>query len=102
MKDRVNRVALIGTGAVGSSYVFALLNQGIAEEIVLIDLNQAKAEGDAMDLNHGLPFSPARTKIWSGNYSDCKDAALVVICAGAAQKPGETRLDLSRKKHKNF
>ena len=102
MKDRVNRVALIGTGAVGSSYVFALLNQGIAEEIVLIDLNQAKAEGDAMDLNHGLPFSPARTKIWSGNYSDCKDAALVVICAGAAQKPGETRLDLVEKNTKIF
>lgn len=102
MKERVNRVALIGTGAVGSSYVFALFNQGIAEEIVLIDLNRKKAEGDAMDLNHGLPFSPARTKIWSGDYSDCKDADIVVICAGAAQKPGETRLDLVEKNTKIF
>nr|WP_295972705.1 L-lactate dehydrogenase [uncultured Bacillus sp.] len=102
MKDRVNRVALIGTGAVGSSYVFALLNQGITEEIVLIDINQKKAEGDAMDLNHGLPFSPARTRIWSGDYSDCKDADLVVICAGAAQKPGETRLELVEKNGKIF
>ncbi|MBB6444921.1 L-lactate dehydrogenase [Bacillus benzoevorans] len=102
MKERVNRVALIGTGAVGSSYAFALLNQGLTEEIVLIDLNQKKAEGDAMDLNHGLPFSPARTKIWSGHYSDCKDADIVVICAGAAQKPGETRLDLVEKNTKIF
>lgn len=102
MRDRVNRVALVGTGAVGSSYVFALLNQGIVEEIVLIDINKQKAEGDAMDLNHGLPFSPARTKIWAGDYSDCKEADLVVICAGAAQKPGETRLDLVEKNTKIF
>lgn len=102
MKERVNRVALIGTGAVGSSYAFALLNQGLTEEIVLIDLNQKKAEGDAMDLNHGLAFSPARTTIWSGDYSDCKDADIVVICAGAAQKPGETRLDLVEKNTKIF
>lgn len=99
---KVNRVALIGTGFVGSSYAFALLNQGITEELVLIDLNEAKAEGDAMDLNHGLPFSPSRTKIWYGSYNDCSQADLVVITAGASQKPGETRLDLVEKNTKIF
>jgi L-lactate dehydrogenase len=94
---RVNRVALIGTGFVGSSYAFALLNQGVTEELVLIDLNKEKSEGDAMDLNHGLPFAPGATKIWFGDYSDCKDADIVCICAGANQKPGETRLDLVEK-----
>jgi len=99
---RVNRVALIGTGFVGSSYAFALLNQGITEELVLIDLNKEKAEGDAMDLNHGLPFSPSRTKIWFGSYQDCGQADLVVITAGANQKPGETRLDLVEKNTRIF
>lgn len=102
VRDRVNRVVLIGTGAVGSSYCFALLNQGVTEELVLIDLNKAKSEGDAMDLNHGVPFAPAPTKIWFGDYSDCKDADLVVICAGANQKPGETRLDLVEKNTRIF
>lgn len=98
----VNRVALIGTGFVGASYAFAMLNQGITEELVLIDLNKEKAEGDAMDLNHGLPFAPSPTKIWFGDYSDCKDADLVVITAGANQKLGETRLDLVDKNMKIF
>jgi L-lactate dehydrogenase len=102
MLNRVNRVALIGTGFVGSSYAFALLNQGITEELVLIDLNKEKAEGDAMDLNHGLPFAPSRTKIWYGDYKDCGQADLVVITAGANQKPGETRLDLVEKNTKIF
>lgn len=97
MRDRVNRVVLIGTGAVGSSYAFALLNQGVTEELVLIDLNKEKSEGDAMDLNHGITFAPSPTKIWFGDYTDCKDADIVVICAGANQKPGETRLDLVEK-----
>ncbi|MEW9049632.1 MAG: L-lactate dehydrogenase [Neobacillus sp.] len=99
---KVNRVALIGTGFVGSSYAFALLNQGITEELVLIDLNEAKAEGDAMDLNHGLPFAPSRTKIFYGSYEDCSKADLVVITAGANQKPGETRLDLVEKNTRIF
>lgn len=94
MTRYTRRVALIGTGFVGSSYAFALLNQGIAEELVLIDVNKEKAEGDSMDLNHGLPFSPSAIKIWSGDYDDCKHADLVVITAGTNQKPGETRLDL--------
>ncbi|WP_442594922.1 L-lactate dehydrogenase [Neobacillus sp. D3-1R] len=102
MKNHVNRVALIGTGFVGSSYAFALLNQDVTEELVLIDLNKEKSEGDAMDLNHGLPFAPSRTKIWFGDYSDCKDSDIVVICAGANQKPGETRLDLVEKNTRIF
>ncbi|RSK27846.1 L-lactate dehydrogenase [Bacillus sp. HMF5848] len=98
----INRVVLIGTGFVGSSYAFALLNQGVTEELVLIDLNQEKAEGDAMDLNHGIAFAPSPTKVWFGDYSDCENADIVVITAGANQKPGETRLDLVEKNTKIF
>jgi len=102
MTNRVNRVVLVGTGFVGSSYAFAMLNQGVAEELVLVDLNKEKSEGDAMDLNHGMAFAPSQTKIWFGSYADCKDADLVVLCAGANQKPGETRLDLVEKNTKIF
>lgn len=93
-KQCMNRVAVIGTGFVGSSYAFALMNQGIADELVLIDVNKEKAKGDVMDLNHGKIFAPKPMNIWHGDYQDCQDADLVVICAGANQKPGETRLDL--------
>ncbi|QHT47964.1 L-lactate dehydrogenase [Bacillus sp. SB49] len=96
-RENVNRVALIGAGSVGSSYAFAMLNQAIAEEFVIIDLNEDKAMGDAMDLNHGKVFAPNPTKTWYGTYADCKDADIVCICAGANQKPGETRLDLVKK-----
>jgi len=97
MSNKVNRVVLVGTGFVGSSYAFALLNQGITEELVLIDVNKDKAEGDAMDLRHGLAFAPHSTKIWNGDYSDCATADIVVLTAGANQRPGETRLDLVEK-----
>ena len=89
-----NRVVIVGTGFVGMSYAYALLNQGVVEELVLIDLNKEKAEGEAMDLNHGLAFAPRKISIKAGDYSDCKDASLVVITAGVNQKPGETRIDL--------
>ncbi|WP_026689262.1 L-lactate dehydrogenase [Alteribacter aurantiacus] len=95
-ENKTTRVAVIGTGFVGSSYAFALINQNVADEMVLIDLNKKKAEGDAMDLNHGLPFG-SPMKIWAGDYTDCKEADIVVITAGANQKPGETRLDLIEK-----
>ncbi|WP_243292117.1 L-lactate dehydrogenase [Bacillus sp. FJAT-47783] len=101
-KERVNRVVVIGTGSVGSSYAFALMNQGIADELVLIDLYKDKAMGDVMDLNHGKVFAPHPTNIWYGDYEDCRDADLVVICAGANQKPGETRLELVDKNIKIF
>jgi L-lactate dehydrogenase len=90
------RVAVVGTGAVGSSFAFALLLSGLAAEIVLIDANERKAEGEAMDLMHAVPF--ARTaRVWAGPIADCRGAAVTVIAAGAAQKPGETRLDLIAK-----
>ena len=102
MKEKINRVVLIGTGAVGCSYAYSMINQGVAEELVLIDVNEAKAEGEAMDLNHGMPFAPSPTNVWNGTYSDCETADLVVITAGLAQKPGETRLELVEKNTKIF
>lgn len=89
-----NRVVIIGTGFVGMSYAYALLNQGTLEEIILVDIDSRKAEGEAMDLNHGLAFAPRKMLIRSGTYEDCKDAKLVVITAGVNQKDGETRIDL--------
>ena len=87
------RVAVVGAGAVGTTFAFALLLSGLAAEIVLVDANERKAEGEAMDLMHAVPF--ARTaRVWAGPITDCKGAAVTVIAAGAAQKPGETRLDL--------
>ncbi|WP_050183817.1 L-lactate dehydrogenase [Domibacillus robiginosus] len=94
---RSNKVVLIGTGAVGSSYAFSMLNQGVCDELVLIDVNEQKSMGDVMDLNHGVLYAPTSTKVSFGKYTDCMDAALVVICAGANQKPGETRLELVEK-----
>ena len=90
------RVAVVGVGNVGATFAYALLLSGLATEIVLIDVNRARAEGEAMDLNHTVPFTHP-TRIWAGDYTDCAGAAVTVIAAGAAQKPGETRLDLVRK-----
>jgi L-lactate dehydrogenase len=90
------RVAVVGTGAVGSTFAFALLLSGLAAEILLVDANEKKAEGEAMDLMHAVPF--ARTaRVWAGPIEDCRGAAVTVIAAGAAQQPGETRLDLVQK-----
>ena len=68
------KIALVGTGMVGMSFAYAALNQNLCDELVLIDINEQRARGEAMDLNHGIAFSPASTKIYAGNYSDCKDA----------------------------
>ena len=89
------KVILVGDGAVGSSYAFALVNQGIAQELGIIEIPQLfeKAVGDAEDLSHALAFTSPK-KIYAATYADCADADLVVITAGAPQKPGETRLDL--------
>lgn len=89
-----SKVVIIGTGLVGMSYAYSLLNQGVVEELVLIDINKEKAVGESMDLNHGLAFSPRKMKIYAGDYSDCVDAHLVVVTAGVNQKEGEARLDL--------
>ncbi|MFW6035156.1 MAG: L-lactate dehydrogenase [Halothermotrichaceae bacterium] len=93
MKDKV---VIIGAGYVGATTAYAVMNKGLASEVVLIDLDKDKAEGEAMDLNHGASFvKPVRIK--SGGYEECRDARLVIITAGANQKPGETRLDLVKK-----
>ena len=98
-----NKVVIIGCGNVGMSYAYALLNQRTyVNELVLIDLNQTRIEGEAMDLNHCLAVGPSKLDIKAGNYSDCKDAALIVIAAGANQEPGETRMDLIYKNSKIF
>jgi len=90
------RVAIVGVGNVGATFAYALLLSGLASEIVLIDQNRARAEGEAMDLNHAVPFA-SPTRVWAGDYTDCAGAAVTMITAGAAQKPGETRLDLVKK-----
>ncbi len=94
MRVDKRKVVLIGTGMVGMSYAYALLNQAACDELVLIDINKERAMGEAMDLNHGLAFAPGSMRIFAGEYDDCKDADLVVLCAGVPQKPGESRLDL--------
>ena len=89
------RVAIVGTGYVGSTYAYSLMISGLARDIVLVDKNVQLARGVAMDLNHGLSFSHP-TCIRSGDYTDCKDADIVVITAGRNRKPGESRLDLAQ------
>ena len=88
------KVVIIGTGFVGMSYAYAMLNQNVCDELVLIDIDEKRAHGEAMDLNHGLAFSGANMHIYAGKYEDCHDADIVAICAGVSQKPGESRIDL--------
>ena len=98
-----NKIVLIGCGNVGMAYAYALVNQKVyVDELVLIDVNREKAIGEAMDLNHCMAYSPSRIKITVGDYSDCRDAKIVVIAAGANQNPGETRMDLIDKNSKIF
>lgn len=96
--EKINdrKVAVIGCGFVGSASAFALMQSGLFSEMVLLDANQEKAEGEAMDISHGVPFSKPMN-IYAGTYDDIADAAIIVVTAGAAQKPGETRLDLVQK-----
>lgn len=91
-----SKVGIIGCGFVGSSSAFSLMQSGMFTEMVLIDADKARAEGEALDISHGLPFAKPM-KIYAGDYSDLKDAGLIIITAGANQKPGETRLDLVKK-----
>ncbi|MBR1750732.1 MAG: L-lactate dehydrogenase [Ruminococcus sp.] len=103
MNTDKRKVVLIGTGMVGMSFAYSLVNQGgICNELVLIDLNKKRAEGEAMDLNHGLAFAKSNMKIYCGEYRHCKDADIVVIAAGVAQKEGETRLDLLKRNTEVF
>lgn len=96
------KIVLIGTGMVEMSYAYALLNQNLCDELVLIDINKKRAEGEAMDLNHGVAFSGGNMEIYAGEYTDCCNADLVVLTAGLPQKEGQNRLDLLKENRKIF
>lgn len=89
------KIVLIGTGFVGMSMAYSMLNRGGINELVLIDIDKEKTVGEEMDLSHGLPFAPQKMIIKAGDYNDCSDAQIVVITAGIAQKPGQSRLELA-------
>ena len=89
------KVVLVGTGMVGMSMAYSMLNQGGVNELILIDIDKEKTKGEEMDLSHGLPYAPQKMVIKAADYDECKDAQVVVITAGIAQKPGQTRLELA-------
>lgn len=89
------KIAIIGTGRVGASCSYALQLLGLASEIVLINTNRQRAEGEAMDINHGTQFTKP-IRVWAGDYGDCRDIDIFVLAAGTTQRPGDTRLDLLR------
>ena len=90
------KVVVIGAGSVGTAYIYALLQTGLAGEIALIDMDAKRVEGEVMDLSHGLPFIPP-VAVKAGDYSDCSDANLIVVTAGAKQAPGQSRTELIQK-----
>ena len=96
MTINFRKVAVVGCGFVGSASAFALMQSGLFSEMVMLDVNKEKAEGEAMDISHGTALANPM-KIYAGDYDDIQDAAIIVVTAGAAQKPGETRLDLIKK-----
>lgn len=102
MHNDSKKVAVVGVGMVGMSFAYSLLNQNICDELCLIDIDEERLKGEAADLNHGLPFAPSSMKIYAGCYKDCTDMDLVVICAGAPQKQGESRRDLLQNNYKVF
>ncbi|WP_298836004.1 L-lactate dehydrogenase [Clostridium sp.] len=101
MRTKGNKISIIGAGFVGSTTAFALMGSGLVTEIVMVDINKDKAEGEAMDLSHGVSFVRP-IEITSGEYSDTKDSDIVIITAGVGQKPGQTRLDCMNKNLKIF
>lgn len=98
MKNKINnrKAAIIGCGFVGAASAFCLMQSGLFSELVLLDADRDKAEGEALDVAHGIPFA-SPMKIYAGDYDDLTDAAIIIVTAGANQKPGETRLDLVQK-----
>lgn len=102
MRNDSKKVAIIGAGMVGMSFAYSLLNQNICDELCIIDVKKERVRGEAADLSHGLPFAPSSMKIYAGEYSDCADMDLIVICAGAPQMQGETRRDLLQKNYTVF
>ena len=99
--DHPIKIAIVGAGNVGATFAYALLGSGLASQIVLIDANKERSEGEAMDLNHAVPLTHSTT-IRAGDLADCAGAAITVITAGSAQKPGETRLDLVKRNYAIF
>ncbi len=102
MKPDKRKIVLIGTGLVGMSFAYALLNQNACDELALVDIDEQKAQGEAMDLNHGLAFSGSHMRIYAAGYECCEDATIVAVCAGVNQKPGESRIDLLRRNREVF
>ncbi|MGV3705986.1 MAG: L-lactate dehydrogenase [Arcticibacter sp.] len=96
LKNKKSRIVIIGAGAVGSTTAYTLLLRERMDELVLIDANQEKAVGDALDMSHGLPFL-GQSKVWAGSYEDCRGADIIIITAGAAQRDGESRIDLLKR-----
>lgn len=93
MGIRNTKVAIVGTGLVGSSTAFSLVTQGVCDEVLMIDINKEKALGEAMDLNHSIEYLNRNTKVRAASYKECGDVDIIVITAGAPPKPGQTRLD---------
>ncbi|MBA9008145.1 malate/lactate dehydrogenase [Clostridium saccharobutylicum] len=93
MSLKKSKVAIVGTGLVGSSTAFSLITQGVCDEILMIDINKEKALGEVMDLNHCIEYLNRNTKVVVGSYDQCSDVDIVVITAGAPPKPGQSRLD---------
>ena len=96
------KVVLIGAGDVGMAYASAIVNQGLCDQLAIIDLNEEKVWGEVQDLNHAVPWSGHNTRVTQGTYEDCRDAAIGVNCAGVAQRDGETRLELVGRNVKIF
>ncbi len=94
--SKKTRIVVIGVGAVGSTTAYTLLLRARMDELVLIDANKGKAIGDALDMNHGLPFL-GKAKVWAGSYEDCNEADIIIITAGVSQRPGESRIDLLKR-----
>jgi len=90
------RIAVVGAGNVGATFAYSLVLSGLASEIVLIDADPARAEGQAMDLDHAVPFNQP-VRVWAGTFEDCKGALVTMVSAGASQKPGESRMDLLKR-----
>lgn len=102
MCSNKRKIVLVGTGMVGMSFAYSALNRGLCDTLVLVDIDKKRAMGEAMDLNHGLAFAGSSMKIYAGDYTDCADADMVVVCAGVGQKPGESRLELLKRNAEVF
>ena len=93
MKMNKSKVAIVGCGLVGSTTAFSLVTQGVVDEVLMIDINKERAYGERLDLHDSIEYLNRNVKVTNGDYSDCSDADIVVITAGAPPKPGQSRLD---------